>query len=294
MHISCKSFFLSHLGKHWPAQHTLELVATNDCLASFKYEYEFVTNYDFDEFILPRRHLPTRDLNYTKNLTCKSFITDSHKIQANNTNTQAKFEKIISLYEFVTDLIKELKSANSSRKIAALHFKHMLMFDNIPNEFLVDLFNTSLLNTSRRVLFDYNKMRFYFYIDPPYDAVPRSWFNETRQLAECLTNFTQTNTNGLSNKWNRVYGIWLDVRRGKSIYNTDYVDLINQHEVQHLNDPSAEVIDLPLDKGFVSHFREPIDGQFFLGQIYSFNNYFRADFEYSLFAAQMFSFKKIV
>lgn len=280
----CQKFYSSHLGEHWPALHTFELVATNDCLTSFKYEFEFVTNFDFDEFILPRRHLPTHDISYVDeenaNLTCESL-----------SNSQSKATSPYTLYNYVRDLIAEdAKNSSSNRTIASLHFKHMLMFSRLPAQFVSDLLNVSLLNEKRTVMFDYFSMRIYFIVDPAYDSSLRAAFNRTRQLGECMSGLIDKrhlDGTNITINWNRLYGIWMNLRCGKSVFNTDYVDLINQHELQHSSDPNAQVLDVPIDLGYVSHFRESIDIQFFLGQTYSFSSNFRIDFEYYLFAMRV-------
>lgn len=64
----CRNLFYTWFGDHFQAFNTQESVATNDCYASFKYDYEFVTNYDFDELILPRKYVPTNNLDYMHNL----------------------------------------------------------------------------------------------------------------------------------------------------------------------------------------------------------------------------------
>lgn len=282
----CQKLHLSHLGEHWPALHTFELVATNDCLMSFKYEFEYVTNYDFDEFILPRLHLPTSELSYldeqNANLTCESLSKQTEPTQAAAPYT---------LYNYVRDLIAEdAKNSSSNPKIASLHFKHMLMFPRLPDQFVNDLLNVSLLNEKRTVMFDYFNMRVYFNVDPAYDSPLRAAFNRTRQLGECMSELIdkrRLDGNNITVNWNRLYGIWMNLRCGKSVFNTDYVDLINQHELQHSSEPSARVIDVPIEHGYVSHFRETIDIQFFLGQTYSFSSNFRVDFEYYRFAMRV-------
>lgn len=97
-----------------------EKVCTNDCLLNFKWTHEFTTNYDFDEFIFPRRldtNFLTKSKNSTSEITCESQVRD------------------YTLYDYAVDL-----SSKSSTPVAVLLFKHVLFFHNDHKNFHEKLF----------------------------------------------------------------------------------------------------------------------------------------------------------
>lgn len=261
------------MGNHWPGQHTQESVCTNDCFASFKYTHEFVTNYDFDEFILPRKFLPTLDLTFAyRNLACKSS-----QLAALNQNDY-------NLYKYITETIGQ--ATNSiNKKVAAFHFEHMLLIDKMPDSFLKDL-SAQHDNKARQLTFDYNNMRISFIVDPLKDSSMIYSMDNLSQLIECLNSFI--NVTKVDLNWNRLHGIWMDGRKGKSVFNTNYTEYITQHLAFQTNDKNAALIDVPVDFGFVSHFRQPIDNQFFFDQTYHFYQHYRLDIELYYFLAAFF------
>lgn len=262
------------MGDHWPGHHAQESVCTNDCFASFKYTHEFVTNYDFDEFILPRKFLPTHNLTFAQDLKC---TPPPNKLTAPNQQSD------YNLYDYITQFISQ-NQTNS--KVAALHFEHMLLLDFMPEPFMKDLSNVQNQNQTRTIAFNYNNMRINFNVDPLKDSNMITSMKNLSRLIECLDTFI--NISKINHKWNRLHGIWMDVRKGKSVFNTNYTEFVTQHLAFQINDKSANSIDVPIDYGFVSHFREPIDIQFFLGQTYAFNKHYRLDIEYYYFLASFF------
>ena len=71
-----------------------ERLQSNDCLMKYRYEYQYVTNYDIDEFILPRKVT-----NKNKNkIECKANQT---RLVGHEKNTD------YSIYEFAKDLGRE-------------------------------------------------------------------------------------------------------------------------------------------------------------------------------------------
>jgi len=260
----CKHIFKVYFEQQWNTFHTHEMTATNDCFTNFKYEYEFVTNYDFDELIFPRKH-PTYDV-HAANRTCE---------EKSSSPTPIKY----SIYDFATrmfEIHKDLK-----QPVGAIHLEHMLFVDTVSNRFLNQLSKEFDNNeTSRLVEFPYETKRLNLKVlakefDPKY-------VYQSRLLIKCLNKSMGDEDN--LRKWNRVYALWISVRHGKSIYNTNLSEFVNQHYAEMLS-PGAKWIRIPLDQGFSSHFRDPVDNNFFLGQNYSLRDHFRIDLEYYHFLA---------
>lgn len=133
-------------------------------------------------------------------------------------------------------------------------------------------------------MFDRDNMRFYFITSYEYDHNMTKWISDSNELISCLNKTIQQGKSKINANWNRVYGVWMDMRKGKSIFNTKYVDFIQQHSAVEFTNKAVQ-FDIPVNIGFVNHFREEIDLQFFLGQTYSFYNHFRIDLEYYYFLA---------
>lgn len=270
----CERIFDVYFAPGWTTFHTHEMTATNDCFTNFKYQYEFVTNYDFDELLVPRQELVNRldrprDIDKLK---CDKSPTSMMR-QANN-----------SLYEYAVRLFSIVGRDDDNKPIGALHFQHVLMIDKVSDKFLLEMtqkFSENLTISSKLVEFAYENKSLNF-------AVARSEhdsraMNKSLELIRCL-NASMGNEMTLR-KWNRVFGIWLSVRHGKSIYNTNLTEFVNQHYGE-LFSQNAKWVNVPLDQGFSSHFRDPIDNNFFLGQTYSLSQHFRVDLEYYRFLAQ--------
>lgn len=97
-----------------------EKVCTNDCLLNFKWTHEFTTNYDFDEFIFPRK-VETNDFTSSNSLL--------EKISCDSTPEK------YSLYDYAVDLTRK-----SSTPVAVLRFKHVMFFHNDHANFFKKLF----------------------------------------------------------------------------------------------------------------------------------------------------------
>lgn len=272
----CEQVFDIYFTSSWPTFHTHEMTATNDCFTNFKYEYQFVTNYDFDELLFPRNEFTFRlDRPHTE---IKCQLTQSSSVFSNN-QANFSFSDFSNIYDYAVRMFAT--NREEERPIGALHFQHVLMVDKVNDEFLNSLSRELGENeTSQVVPFIYEGKNLTFSVKKnEYDhrAVEMS-----RQLIRCLN--TNMGKEEILTKWNRVFGIWISVRHGKSIYNTDFTEFVNQHYAELLS-KSAKWINVPLDQGFSSHFRDPVDNSFFLGQQYSLSSNFRIDLEYYGFLA---------
>lgn len=252
-----------------------EKVCTNDCLLTFKWQYEFTTNYDFDEFIFPRL------------LRASAQNIDPRLLGPNNTSNSSQDRNCgllnqeisqYSLYEYAKRLNK---IANG--KVAVFRFKHVVFMHNDHMAFLKKLFASNVtitkeelvdyyyMNTNKKIIFkvlSYQKG----YIDQ---------IRSSQEAIECL-NKTISKNEMFDSIWNSPYAIHVNNRFGKSIFNTDLTETYNQHH-SDVNAPDSMVYDVPMELGYASHYREYIDG-FFFNQIYSFNHFF-VDIEYYKYLA---------
>jgi hypothetical protein len=87
-------------------------------------------------------------------------------------------------------------------------------------------------------------------------------FQKAITLIDCLNktikNKINLNVDFYKSKWNNPYSFRSFNRLGKSIYATDFTQTINVHGADNVNS-GTNFINVPLNYGFVSHFREDFD-----------------------------------
>lgn len=104
------------------------------------------------------------------------------------------------------------------------------------------------------------------------------------KIVDCI-NGSVSNHRRLDGLLNNLYAFLMKTRNGKSIYDTNLVELINQHEVELLTNDAIK-IQVNLNYGFTGHLRE------FIKDFFSFKtiplNYFRFDIEYYYFITNLY------
>ena len=269
---NCEKSFMKHFRSSIKNEWVLnshERLTSNDCLLNFKYDYELVTNYDFDEIILPRKI--SLDDSYL-------YFNNEYNLCNNITDIKPKFiydNKSNNLYNYAMKLFEHYGVHNT----ASIRFEHALIvkgYDRI-NDFVFKM----KPNVSKLIRFNYNRshlMNIKYQLKENIDHLKK--YKELKLIIDCLNQTEESSLNKLSKKWNNPYFIHLNMRDGKSIFNTNLTEIYNQHYAE-LPSNRLKQVKLPLDYGFLSHFRDNV-GDFFLNQTYSFNNLI-VDLEYYLF-----------
>jgi hypothetical protein len=133
LYSNCKSSFEKHFRmSDLMIYNSHERMTSNECLQSFRYEYEFITNYDFDEIIFPRLY-NTDIFNYARldNLNENKLI---------NSGELKKYQ--------IYDYAKKLQNKYGSQ-VAFFHHDHVLFlcnFDNFINQVYNFTFNRNISN----------------------------------------------------------------------------------------------------------------------------------------------------
>lgn len=236
-----------------------EKVCTNDCLLNFKYQYEFTTNYDFDEIIFPRKFLTNDHTYFNSAQNCTSSLDN--------------FNFNYSMYDYAMRL-----SQLYGKNIGYFRFENVVFLTSYEAKFLQNMLTVS----NRIVFFENSGNRISLTISPSHFKKIDEIF-ELQQFIECL-NETILNHGKFQNLWNVPYAILINNRLGKSLYNTNLTITYNQHHSDYL-EPEARYFNVPIDDGYVSHIKTDIYG-FLRGQKYSFTN-FRLDMEYYHFLAHL-------
>lgn len=237
-----------------------EKICTNDCLMNFQYQYEFATNYDFDEFIFPRK-FRTDDFGLFKSAaTC------------NQSMSSFKFD--YSIYNYARDLVNEHGS-----DVSFFLFENVV-FLTIPESlnFIDNFINLPSQNiqlaaaSGEKLILRVTKSDF--------DKI--SEIIELQDMIKCF-NATIVNSGKFESIWNVPFALLINNRWGKSLFNTNLTVTYHQHGADL--ERGTRKVRLPIEKGFVNHFREHFGG-FLENQVYSFYH-FRLDLEYYQFLAHL-------
>jgi hypothetical protein len=216
---------------------------------NYRFKYDFVTNYDMDEYIFPRsmgrdfHESIAFDVNADCNETWRNVSAhiEQHK------------EPNFSLYRYVIKLID-----NYGANIAHFELDHFLylahfsyLFEMIANNSVV----VGKKEDDRQLIYSRKNTVLRF-------AIPRAKFKYFRHLKRlgnliaCLNEtYLANNQTRLHFKWSNVFMMPFKSRAGKSIFNTNYTISINQHS-GNLRTPNARVIGVDNKLGFVSHLRD--------------------------------------
>lgn len=233
-----------------------EIACANDCLTNFKYQYEFMTNYDFDEILFPRM-LKTNDYSLTRNQgDCNSLSTH--------------FD--YNIYNYSSELVKK-----HGRDVCSFLFEHILFLDNFDETFLDKVFSGE-----KRVDYRYykNGAKITFSIsDSNHEKI--EFLRKNQDLGRCLHDRIKK-TGKFDDLWNSVYAVNFNNRLGKSLFVSNATEVYTQHRISRIIGNYRE-LRVPLEDGFSSHFRERIEG-FFANNKFHFHQ-FIFDLEYYHFLA---------
>lgn len=230
-------------------------VATNDCLLNFKYQYQFGTNYDFDEFIFPR-HLDSNNYDY--------FLSGNFINREFNYN----------IYDYALRLMKKYGSNKAYfqfENVAFLTFSKNSSFIEklFSNHKNIEIIESGKTMSVQSDLFD----------------IFRRSLNYSR-LQDYITCLNQTirQRNNVDSIWNMPYALLINYRLGKSIYNFEFASTFSQHDSQFVT-PRSRKFTVPLSDGFTSHYREDFS-EFLRGQHLSFSH-FKIDLEFYHYLASL-------
>jgi hypothetical protein len=207
---------------------------TNDCYLNFRYLYEIVNNYDFDEFIWPHK---------SKMGQLQTFYDDMNGDLRSVCN-HGSME--INAYEHQSMLLGNIRN----KGVLSLH--HIVMLGFTQN---LDLFFKNLNDALSKEINDFSVVDFQemgkvfkFKINKnqvPYAKQLVQYYNVARQMYYYL-NKTEVRWN-----LNRAVALHANFRLGKSIYNTNTAEMLNVHNA-YIPKPTA----VQHTVAYVSHFRE--------------------------------------
>jgi hypothetical protein len=262
-----KTFEVYFKKKDFALQTTMELFTTNDCFISYKYAYDYVSNYDFDELIFPRKH-DRNSLEFLNSVSCENH--DSFSIADYN------------LYDFMSRLEKNVSSM-VKKPLGGIFFSHVIFFKDNNQDFFHQLANISNSDQNAIVSYKYNNLVKNFKVNPKESEKLIEKLLDTKEVVDCLDQKYALKTR-LDSNWNRAYGM-VSNKYGKTIFNTNNTIFINQHR-DFLLEPNATFYELPLKFAFHSHYRENLKGHFTKRVIPL--SYFILDLEAYLYLSNLF------
>jgi hypothetical protein len=234
LHVECRNAFEQYFNlTRAYTSNAHERINTNDCYTHFQHDYEYVTNYDVDELIMPRTH-KTRDT--TIRVECnQSFSNYSVQI------------KQIRLYDYVHMLFQKYTKSST----ASLFFEHVLFISNL--SVTIEPENGNILVKTNDGFGEEIVQ-----LTPGSDKAHFEQFRAFSILDKSVCLAGKLNVGIPQNNLKRLYGAMVSNReRGKSVYNTDLVDSMNQHFLVNKKKWLGITgrVDVPSNLGFVSHFR---------------------------------------
>jgi hypothetical protein len=235
---------------------THERINTNDCFFNYKYDYKYVTTYDIDELILPRHY--KLDYHNDNEFNCE-----------NTTYPRLNY----NIFKFADDLFKK-----HSNRPSCIEFENVVFFSNDDLHllnFTSYLYNNSAISNELSIQ-SIDKKVSYVLDSLDYIKTLKSKIN----LAFCLIKNSTINSS-FDILWNRVFATLMNMRNGKSIFNTDNTEGINQHYTDIAKSNKNIHVKVPLNDAFCGHNREFIN-LFFNNQKYSIKH-FVVDIEFLLF-----------
>jgi hypothetical protein len=256
-----------------------EKVCTNECLINYRYEYEFLTNYDIDEIIFPR-----------------NFTTSFHRsvLEANKTSdcreVYQKHETFIdsecfkfNMYDYAMRLHKIY-----GQNVAFFEFTHFLMlshYDQVMSA--IETENSTIHGSENYIYYDNKKdARVKYMIRTEEEKKYFGLVKKLNNLTRCLNQtYLVENPVKLHYKWTNVIAAPFRNRAGKSLFNCNNTFSINQHSGNMLR-TGTHMVRVEDRDGFLSHFRSTDTWSMGMNRESIFSLHF--DIEYLFFLIRSF------
>jgi hypothetical protein len=192
LYTNCKTSFDKHFRmSDLMVYNSHERMISNECLQSFRYEYEFVTNYDFDEIIFPR-------LNDSENF---NFVNLDNLTENRLLNSEE-----INKYQ-IYDYAKKLQNKYGTNIAFFLH-DHVLFLCDFDG-FIKKLFDFKL-NTN----ITYNELTYENYGRfVKYNIQNQIYLKKLKKVIELVNYLNKTfYKNKYHRKWNNLYASKMNMR----------------------------------------------------------------------------------
>jgi hypothetical protein len=266
---NCKKLTLVHFQmKHYPTFQHQQMICTQDCYSQYRNEYEYVTNYDFDELILPRIN------GYKTDENLKIILNTTEKCSTRLPDSK------YNIYDLANYLFNKYGKHN-----AYVKFRQVVFFNDFKSLLeKIQSNQTTVINDEMLSLkYSYKGRSISYQIRKNDDYYFKS-FGRIEEYFTCLKkSYIDGNDVILDNHLNNPYATHLFFgREGKSIFNTDLTESYDAHGAKNTTYPHTKHVLLPLDVGFVNHFRSNMNKYFSHVKTYPFD-FIKIDVEYYQF-----------
>jgi hypothetical protein len=259
-------------------------ITSNDCYLSLQHVYQFVSYYDFDEIIYPRKFKIDNHVNFETNCKIESLCNYQ------NLKNSEKHD----LYSFIVKLIND--KSKSMNEISSLYFTNAVYLEqnfhvkkltndlkelikNNQSYFQLDsqtIENSSIAKVHLKFTHHYG----HFFLIYPKDYQYIKNLYDSYNLIECIHEKIFNQLDETLDPTFKRYLILATNREhhmGKSIHNTDNVFAVFTHYSTNVKS-GTRVLEVSTTDGVLSHFRSDL---FFLArQLKSSITNLKIDFEY--------------
>ena len=237
----CESLVTDRIRRVNSMQHIHEKLCTNDCYFKLRHSYAYVTNFDFDELLFPRQMKVDEyapffdDVNNSSSCLQRRTPTVKHNI-----------------YEYAERLITKYERESKPVRVAAMHFDHFLA---IPTKSRSGKHELDVLdmNEHGEIRLRLNGRLVTATINTNEDVASVLTYKRVVALTQCLLNRTRISSFDLL--WTSPFMLRVEGRYGKTLFATDYTEMLNQHG-PHAMAPNSQLKFVPLEDGFSSHYRK--------------------------------------
>ena len=256
-----------------------ERMCTNDCYLKHRHLYQFVTNHDMDELILPRPSVSVANRHRRLVDSCSS---------SSSSNDTMSTRVGVDIYTFARRLSTKYERMLAT-PVAFLLFDNFVLFRRALQllERLGEFAASRSFDPARlQSVFHYEEdgRSVEFQVETSADRRHLAMLDELRARLMSRRLYLTSNSSSNSSKWLRIVGAKMDMRDGKSIFNTDYTESCTQH-LSHTVAERSTGMRVPLRHGYVTHARNTIDN-FLHGQRYPLA-YLRIDIDYLAFVCHL-------
>lgn len=256
----------------------------NDCFMRYKYSYEYLTAYDFDELIFPRS-TSRNDIYISNKMKCEENINNKSN---DLIKTHSSFpSNTYNLYEYVNRITEMYNAKNYS----SIYFEPIIFF----TEHNIFLHNVSNYNIKKDIdMFSYgvkDDLINYQIVNKSNHILLLNKFKFVIPLAECLNKTYMINTR-FNTIWNNLYGVLNRKQLGKAVIITENTNAMGLH-IPHSSVNNAKIrFNVPLDTGYLGHYRNNID-KFFQNRPDQTFYDFTIDYEYYIFLLKLSNSTKL-
>jgi hypothetical protein len=236
-----------------------QAINANDCYRSLRKTYEFVSYYDFDEWIMPRSYmLDDNHSNITKSIQCMDNVDAMMSSELCNQNPVP-----FSLYDYLKILI-QTNLFDDKHRLSSIIFTNAVYLQ-MPSHTQI------LMKSLEHVLSNRHQMKFPFLLKYPMTLIGSGhlfnidyndidyieYITKTFRSLECMVFKNPSSSRRIDVNFMRFLFFTTESKHhlGKSVHFTDNVKVVFTHYSLY-NDLNTVELRVPVDQGVLSHFRK--------------------------------------